>query len=138
LVPNAILWLRIRTAKMDNDVRDLEIGRSEDHRDHLLVYLIAILLPFYSANLATPREFLAAVLAICFIVFLFWYMNLHYMNLAFAILGYRIFTVYPVADNNPRTGKASFVVITRRAALEPGEQMFAFRISNTVFLEKEK
>jgi hypothetical protein len=31
-------------------------------------------------------------------VFLFWHLNLHYMNLLFAALGFRVFTVYPPAD----------------------------------------
>lgn len=136
VLPNGILWLRIRAARTQNDLREVAIGRAEDHRDHLLVYLIAILLPFYSANLGTTREFVAAIIAICFIVFLFWNMNLHYMNLVFAALGYRVFTVYPPVDSNSRSGKGSLVVITKRAILESGDRIIAFRLSNTVLLEK--
>jgi predicted CoA-binding protein len=65
-------------------------------------------------------------------------MNLHYMNLAFAALGYRIFTVYPPSDGNPISGKSSFVMITKRAIIEPNDQILAFRISETVFLESNK
>jgi hypothetical protein len=137
LVPNLILWLRIRAAKAQGDKRLIVTGRAEDHRDHLLVYLITILLPFYSANLDTPREFGAAILAICFIVFLFWNMNLHYMNLAFAALGYRVFTVYPPSDGNPISGKRSFVVITKRAIIETTDRILAHRVSDSVFLESE-
>jgi hypothetical protein len=135
IAPNLVLWLRIRTARRQNDKRTMVCGKAEDHRDHLLVYLIAILLPFYSANLGTARELGAALIAICFIVFLFWNMNLHYMNLAFAVFGYRVFTVMPPQDGNPVSGQDTFVVITRRAALEPGTHVSAFRISDTVFLE---
>src|ERR1039458_5405353 len=84
ILPNLCLWLRIRMAIRRDDTSNRVIGRAEDHRDHLLVYLIAILLPFYSANLDSPRELTAALLAIAFIVFLFWNLNLHYMNIAFA------------------------------------------------------
>jgi hypothetical protein len=138
LLPNCIMWLRIRAAKAQGDKRMIVIGRAEDHRDHLLVYLFAVLLPFYSANLGTLREFGAAVLAVCFIVFLFWNMNLHYMNLGFAALGYRVFTVYPPSDGNPISGKSSFVMITKRAMIEPNDQILAYRISDTVFLESGK
>jgi len=138
LLPNSILWLRIRAAKAQGDKRVITTGRAEDHRDHLLVYLITILLPFYSANLGTPREFGAAILAICFIIFLFWNMNLHYMNLAFAALGYRVFTVYPPSDDNPISGKRTFVVISKRVTIEPNKEILAYRISDTVFLESEK
>ena len=135
VIPNLVLWLRIRIAIKRNDMRSVVCGKSEDHRDHLLVYLVAILLPFYSANLGTAREFSAAVLAVAFIVFLFWNMNMHYMNIAFAALGYRVFTVAPPASGNAMSGKNSFVLITKRAILDPNAQVHAFRISDTVFLE---
>src|SRR5207247_1986768 len=93
--PNAFLSWRIMTAKRLNEKREIAVGTAEDHREHLLVYLFAMLLPFYAANLDTWRDFWAAVAALGFIVFLFWHLNLHYMNVLFALRGYRIFTVYP-------------------------------------------
>lgn len=134
-IPNAVLWFRIKLAIKRNDRRTLVYGKSEDHRDHILVYLVAILLPFYSANLGTARELSAALLAVAFIVFLFWNMNMHYMNIAFAALGYRIFTVSPPTGENAISGRNNFVVITKRAMLVPDASIHAFRISDTVFLE---
>src|SRR5439155_20606873 len=103
--------------------------------EHLLVYLFAILLPFYSANLSNLRDLAASMGAIAFIVSLFWNLNLHYMNVVFAALGYRVFTVYPPADGNPLTGKAGQVLITRRVLLSSGERLVAYRLSDTVYLE---
>src|SRR3990170_3343067 len=114
VVPNSFLWLRILTARKQADKRELMVGTADDHRDHILVYLFAMLLPFYSEDLANWRFLVASFAALAFIVFLFWHLNLHYMNLVFASLGYRVFTVYPPADGNPLTGKASHAVITRR------------------------
>lgn len=138
VLPNSFLWLRITTAKRSQDKRNLTIGRADDHRDHLLVYLFAMLLPFYSADLCDWRLFSATIAALAFIVFLFWHLNLHYMNLFFAVLGYRVFTVYSPEDSNPYTGKATFALITRRAGLNAGEQITAYRISDTVYLEEAK
>jgi hypothetical protein len=70
-------------------------------------------------------------------VFLFWHLNLHYMNLAFAVLGYRVFTVYPPADGNPLTGKTRYAVITRRVSLSTDEKLTTYRLSDTVYLEVE-
>ncbi len=137
LLPNAFLWLRIRTAKRNNDRREVTVGTADDHRDHILVYLFAMLLPFYSEDLGTPRDLAATLAALSFIVFLFWHLNLHYMNLIFAIRNYRVFTVYPPADGNPLTGKTPYVVITRRVSLSPGEKIAAYRLSDTVYLEVE-
>jgi len=137
VVPNVFLWLRIWTAKKQADKRELTVGTADDHRDHILVYLFAMLLPFYSEDLGTWRDFGATLAALAFIVFLFWHLNLHYMNLVFAARGYRVFTVYPPADGNPLTGRVPLVLITRRASLTSGEKIVAYRLSNTVYLEAE-
>ncbi len=138
VVPNAFLWLRLRTAKKQADKREFTVGTADDHRDHILVYLFAMLLPFYSEDLGTWRDFGATLAALAFIVFLFWHLNLHYMNLLFAAFGYRVFTVYPPSDGNPLTGKAQQALITRRVSLTSGDRFVAYRLSNTVYLEEDE
>lgn len=137
LLPNAFLWLRISTAKRNNDRREVTVGTADDHRDHILVYLFAMLLPLYSEDLDILRDLAATLAALSFIVFLFLHLNLHYMNLVFAMLGYRVFTVYPPADGNPLTGKSRYAVITRRVNVSPSETITAYRLSDTVYLEAE-
>lgn len=138
IVPNAFLWLRLRTARKQADKRELTVGMADDHRDHILVYLFAMLLPFYSEDIGTWRDVGATLAALAFVVFLFWHLNLHYMNLLFAAFGFRIFTVYPPADGNPLTGKTRQAVITRRVSLVPGERLVAYRLSDTVYLEVDE
>jgi hypothetical protein len=135
LIPNVFLAIRMRTAKTLNEKRELIVGAAEDHRDHLLVYLFAMLLPFYAPDVGTWRAFGATVAALGFIVFLFWHLNLHYMNVVFALVGLRVFTVYPPSDANPVTGRASQVLITRRATIPAGSRVIAYRLSDTVYLE---
>ncbi len=135
VLPNIFLWLRIRTAKKQADKRELVVGTADDHRDHILVYLFAMLLPFCSEELGSWRFLGASFAALALIVFLFWHLNLHYMNLIFAALGYRVFTVYPPSDGNPLTGKTRQALITRRVSLASGEQLVAYRLSDTVYLE---
>jgi len=135
IVPNAFLWWRIKTAIGLEEKRELAIGSAEDHREHLLVYLFAMLLPFYAVDLGAWRHFAAALVAIGFIVFLFWHLNLHYMNLIFAALGYRVFTVHPPRDANPLTGTHDQVLITRRVSIPPSDRIIAYRLSDTVYFE---
>ena len=71
-------------------------------------------------------------------MFLFWHLNLHYMNLIFAALGFRVFTVYPPVDGNPLNGKTRQALITRRVSLVPGDRFIAYRLSDTVYLEAEE
>jgi len=138
VVPNGFLWLRANTAKKLRERRELAVGTAEDHREHLLVYLFAMLLPLYATDIGTWRDLAAVLAALGFIVFLFWHLNLHYMNLLFAFRGYRVFTLHPPADGNPLTGKASQVLITRRVNMSSGDQVFAYRLSDTVYFEGDE
>jgi hypothetical protein len=135
IVPTVLLLLRIRNAKSTNDCQVKTICRADDHKDHILVYLFATLLPFYTADLQSYREFGATVLALAFILFLFWHLNMHYMNLLFAVQGYRVFTVTPDSQD-VHGGKAPFVILARRTALVEGQKINAYRLSDTVFIEK--
>lgn len=135
--PNAFLWLRIRIARKQEDKRELTVGTADDHRDHILVYLFAMLLPFYSEDLGTWRDLSATVAALAFIVFLFWHLNLHYMNLIFAARHLRVFTICP-PTGNALSGKSRYALITRRVSLAPGERITAYRLSDTVYLEVDQ
>ncbi|HEV7672706.1 MAG TPA: hypothetical protein VGS22_29655 [Thermoanaerobaculia bacterium] len=138
IAPNFSLWFRLRIARKREDERELVIGAAEDHRDHVLVYLFAMLLPFYSEDLGTWRLLGSSLAALGFIVFLFWHLNLHYMNLMFAVLGYRVFTIYPPEGESALTGKPGIALITRRGSLSANSHLTAYRLSNTVYLEKAK
>ena len=138
VLPYLFLWLRIGAARKLNVTRDLVIGSAEDHRDHLLVYLFAMLLPFYPIDTGTCRDLAALITALAFVVFLFWHLNLHYMNIIFAIRGYRVFTISPPKDDNPLSGKTNQVLLTHRIALLPGEHVVAYRLSDTVYFEESE
>ena len=136
-LPTAFLLLRIHVARKNKELRELFVGGTEDHRSHVLVYLFATLLPFYREDLATLRDLAAMLVALAFIVFLFWQLNLHYINVLFALRRYQVFTVWPPVDGNRYTDHDKLVLITRRKALTPGERLRAYRISDTVYLERE-
>lgn len=138
ILPNFFLWLRIRTAKKLQERKELVIGSAEDHRDHLLVYLFAMLLPFYPVETGTWRDFAALISALGFVVFLFWHLNLHYMNIVFAICGYRVFTILPPKEENPISGRISLVLITPRTSVLSGERIVAYRLSDTVYFEAQE
>lgn len=135
VVPSGFLWIRIRTAIRLKELGPILVGKAEDHRDHLLVYLFAMLLPFYAADLDSWRDMATAVVALAFIIFLFWHLNLHYMNILFAAFGYHVFTIYPTTGESPVSGRGSLVLITKRVAVPDGEKIDAYRLSNTVYFE---
>jgi hypothetical protein len=133
--PNLFLWIRIKVAIKLKDQRELAIGSAEDHRDDILVYLFAMLLPLYPIDMGNWRDFAALLSALAFIVFLFWHLNLHYMNLLFAIFGYRVFTISTPQDDNPLSGRGTKVLLTPRISIEAGEHVIGYRLSDTVYFE---
>ena len=96
-----------------------------------------MLLPFYSVNIDSIRDLAGHVAAITFIVFLFWHLNMHYMNIFWAMKGFRVYTLKPEAANNSISGRIPVVLITKRSHIVKGEKISAYRLSQTVFLEDE-
>jgi hypothetical protein len=136
VVPNLVLLSRWRIARRRNDHRAIVVTAARDQSEHLLVYLFAMLLPLYTANLANERELYAVAAAFVFIVVLFWHMNLHYMNIVFAALGYRVYTVEMAARKG--VPGSSVILLSKRTASPPaGSSIDGLRISDTVFVEKE-
>ena len=67
-LPTGFLLLKEVIARRQNDTRSLLVGRTEDHRGHVLVFLFAILLPFYRQNVDAWRDFYALLAALVFVV----------------------------------------------------------------------
>lgn len=137
LIPNAVIWLRWRIVKHENLTAQAEILEATDHREHLVVYLLAVLLAMYGATVTSMRELLAVVLTLVLIVVLFWFSNLHYLNIFFAMLGYRTFTVTQRVRDGTSRKSSKIVLLTRRNCIEVGDNITCYRLSHDVFVDKE-
>ena len=135
IVPSLILFCRESIAKAQEDTRPLVVGEVEDHRGHILVYLFATLLPFYGQDVCNLKELIALFLALVFIVFLFWHLNLHYINILFALRGYHIFMVHSRQQESEHADIGNYILITRRRGLPIGLRIVGLRITNSVYLE---
>jgi hypothetical protein len=138
VIPNLVLYLRWRIANKRNDHRVVIARSARDQSEHLLVYLFAMLIPLFGVDLGSSRDVLAVLAAFAFVVFIFWHMNLHYMNILFALFGYRVFTVE--AATSATAGEDSptrtVVVLSKRALITPLAHIDAIRLSDTVLVEK--
>jgi hypothetical protein len=132
VLPNLVLLARIAVARRRGYKHTLAVAKADDHRDHLLVYLFAMLIPLFDANVGKPRDSAATILALIFVVFLFLHLNLHYMNVLFALFGFRVFTIHSPTEPQP------IVLLTRKSVLAGDSRVHAYRLSNTVFIEMEK
>lgn len=136
--PNAFLLWRIGKAQLNSDVKTISVGFAEDHREHVIVYLFAILFPVYSLSLDTFSNFLSAVVALLIMLVLFWSLNLHYVNIFFSFFGYNLFTLVPPQSNDGISGEERLILITPRTFIRKNELIDAVRISDTVFFESKK
>ncbi len=80
---------------------------------------------------------MALILALAFIIVLFWRLNLHYVNILFAIGGFHIFSVYPPTQDNLYANPDSYILITRSRTLHTGQNIVGLRLSNTVYMQVE-
>ena len=135
ILPFGFLILRVLSVWRSKGTDPIHVGSVEDNRSHILAYLFATMLPFYRSSLDTWRDMIAISLALVFIVFLFWYLRLHYVNFILAVFDYRVFTIFPPDGGNRFSRRTPLVLITRRNHLVLGDQLFAKRLSDTVYWE---
>jgi hypothetical protein len=132
--PNLFLVLLVVISMRRKNTKTIVIISSKDQSDQLLVYLFAMLIPLFGVELKEPRGVAALIFAVLFIAFIFWHMQLHYMNILFAIFGYRIFTVETLeAGDSPN--RQSYAVISRRHSIELGVPLSGFRLGGNVLLD---
>ena len=137
VVPSLALWYRIQIAKRQRDQREMVLGTVDDRRQALLSYLFAMLLPFYRQDFSSWRELVAILVALLFIILLFWHLKLHYLNVLFAAFGYRLYSVGGLQDSQRRRDGGEWVLITKRNPVSRGDRVTVLRITNTVYIEVE-
>ena len=132
-IPNAIIFWRISIIKKQKDRSKLTISEIKEQNDSIIIYLFAMLLPLFEASLSSYRDILAIIIAIIFLIFVFWYLDLHYINLFFLIFGYNVFIVTKKYDD---ISEEKVTFLSKKNILQKGE-ISASRISNFVFIDKE-
>lgn len=137
-VPTLILLQRVYIARKNSDIQELFVDAAEDHRSHLLLYLFAMLLPFYQQEIDSYRDLMATLFMLSFIVFLFWHFNLHYLNIYFAIFNYWLITVSVQSNDNADSRRYDVVIFTLHHDFPPRNRFVAYQLSKSVFLEKRK
>ena len=135
--PSALLLAFWRLAIKSQNVRTIDIYTCEDPKDHLLTYLFTMLIPLYQTSLGGVRDLAAAASAFLLVVFLFWHLRLHYMNLIFALAGYRIFTVEGLPGLGAANAEtATYAIISRRTAIPTGKPLTGYRLGGRVLVDR--
>ena len=85
---------------------------------------------------------MAVAAAFIFVLLLFWHMRLHYMNLYFALRGYRIFTVEvelsTTVNNRARNTLTTYAVLSKRNHIPEHEPLTGIRLGGDVLIDKDE
>lgn len=127
LIPYLALRLRMYLSIKSNDTFVLDVTDVKNNKEYLFTYLFTVLLPLYSVTISNNREFGAMMFAICFVIFVLWNMNLHFVNILFAFMGYRVFTI--------ESFDSAILLTTRTTIPKDLKELKVHRLSNTVFIE---
>ena len=130
VAPTIMLAARWKKAQSRSDVRTFQVGDSANHRDHAIVYLLAMVIPLYDADQDRGRQTAALVVAFLFTLFLFFHLRLHYLNLLFAMCGY--------SAHSWSTDNAPVIVLSKKWQLRKGDTITCYRLSGGVYVEKEE
>ncbi len=134
VIPSAAMKIVIRSAKLQENIKVIVPSQTEVHQEQLLTYLLAMLLPLIEVSFNGLRNALAGLLSLTFTSFLFYKMELHYMNLFFLLIGYRIFELHVETDVDG-CRSLRFVVIPKRRFVEPGSRFAGYRLGGNVLME---
>jgi len=127
IIPFSVLMLRVYLSKRNDDKYTVNIKGNRLNKEYLFTYLFTVLLPLYSVTITNEKEFFAILFAVFFVVFVLWNLNLHFVNIFFALKGYKVYTL-PQQD--------SAVLLTTRNYLDDKlSTITAHRLSNSVFIE---
>lgn len=120
VLPALFLGWRILYVWRNAVVEEIGVGEVEDSRSHVLGYLFATMLPFYRSSIEQWRDLAALVVALGFIILVFWCLRWHYVNWMLLLTGYRIYNV-TMPESSTRLGRRTPVVlITKRVRPSPG------------------
>lgn len=133
-MPSAYLAFRVWQAMRMNDRKRIVVHSVTDNREHLLIYIFAMLIPLYDANVTTTNDLFAVICALLFVIFIFGHMHLYYMNFWFAFFGYRVLTVK--ADPSKGDFSIQHVLITRRDHLPENLEITPLRITDFFLFDK--
>jgi hypothetical protein len=132
LVPHFFLLARIRIALKNKTEKELTIETAKDSKENLLTYFFPLILPLMAVSFSSWRGFAATIFLFLLMAFASWHLRVFYINIFFAIFGYRIFKI-----TQPTNGLSSNtddrILITKHAQLIKGEKIVAVNLGGNVY-----
>lgn len=135
ITPIIIIYLRYYRVKKINDVQTFTVNNCKDQKDVLIIYLFAMLIPIYQTEYDNVIQFSALIVLAVFVFVLFWHLHLYYINLILAFTRFHTFMIQPTISETMFNRQV--IIISKYEFLKEGQTIVAYRLTDTVFLEKE-
>ncbi len=134
VLPNVVLILRIVIAKINVGTKTIVTKNVRNQKENILVYLFAMLIPLYQTQISSERELISLIVAFVFLFFLFWHLNLYYMNIFFALAGYYVYLIEPSDQDSI---KKPLIILSKSNFLKNNQSIKGLRLSNSIYMEME-
>lgn len=125
---------QVKSSSTGGDIEELTVRRLTDRREHLLSYLFPLVMSSWEFDFKSPRELIACLFVMLFTGIAFWHLQLTYVNLWFAIAGYRSIQVERNSTKNHPL--RPIILLTRDNRLLEGGKVEAYRLTNCLYLHK--
>ena len=131
-VPHLFLLARIRTALKNRSEKKITIETAKDSKGNLLTYFFPLILPLMAVSFTTWRGFAATIFLFLVMAFASWHLRVFYINIFFAIFGYRIFKITQ-PENRLSSESDDRILITKHQRLMKGETIVAVNLGGNVY-----
>jgi len=131
-IPHYVIIRRIKVALKTRSEKQITILTAKDSREHLLTYFMPLALPVMAVSFSDWRGFSATLFVFSIMAFASWHLRVFYVNVFFALFGYRIFKVTQPA-NKLSHGIDERILITKRVQLNEGDKVVAVNLGGNVY-----
>ena len=132
LIPHYFLLRRISICKKNNTLKQIKVKSAKDSKEQLLTYFLPLILPLMGASFDTWRGFSATLVLFFIMAFASWHLGVFYINIFFALFGFRIFTIVTEGSNN------EVVLITKREFISTEKPLNLIRLANRIYYDPNK
>lgn len=132
-VPHFFILRRISVALKTGSKKEITIETAKDAREHLLTYFLPLALPVMAATtFSSWRGFSATLFLFLIMAFASWHLRVFYVNVFFAVFGYRIFRI--TQPPNPRSHSIDErILISKHPQLDKGTKLIAVNLGGNVY-----
>jgi hypothetical protein len=136
-IPHLIIFRMISVALKTRTEKQITIETAKDAKEHLLTYFMPLVLPVMAVTFSTWRGFAATLFLFSIMAFASWHLRVFYINVFFALFGYRIFKI--TQPENPLSHSIDErILISKRTQLDKGTVLSAVNLGGNVYYEPSR